>query len=230
MRCLYAMVFLTIAGAFFCGCKAAKEGRKTEETGGVSYHAGAEAPPAADSRPVVVAFGNSLTAGQGVDPKENYPAKLQRKIDTAGLHYRVLNEGISGETTAQGLSRLDSVRRLHPALVIVELGANDGLRGLPVEETGKNLEEIIRGLRKDGALVVLAGMQVPPNYGPAYTKSFSELFPALSKKYNLALIPFFLQGVGGRAELNQEDGIHPKAEGYAIVAENVWRVVFPLLK
>ncbi len=230
MRRSSLIAFLVMTGILLCGCKSVKNG---PGTGGAveTLPAPVSSNPAEhDPRPVVVAFGDSLTAGQGVDPAENYPSKLQRTIDAAGLHYRVLNEGVSGDTTAQGLNRLDAVLQLHPALVVVELGANDGLRGLPVEETRKNLDEIVRAIRKDGGQVVLAGMQVPPNYGPEYTKSFGGIFPALSKKYNLALIPFFLEGVGGRGELNQEDGIHPTAEGYTIVTENVWRVVSPLLK
>ncbi len=230
MRRSSSMAFLIMAGVLWCGCKAAKDRPRTGESVEIRPSGVSSNPVVHDSRPVVVAFGDSLTAGQGVDPAENYPARLQRKIDAAGLRYRVLNEGVSGDTTAQGLNRLGAVLQLHPALVIVELGANDGLRGLPVEETRKNLDEIVRAIRKDGGQVVLAGMQVPPNYGPEYTKSFGGIFPALSKKYNLALIPFFLEGVGGRGELNQEDGIHPTAEGYTIVTENVWRVVSPLLK
>ncbi|MBZ5653603.1 MAG: arylesterase, partial [Acidobacteriia bacterium] len=164
------------------------------------------------------------------DSSQNYPAKLQAKIDAAGYRYRVVNAGVSGDTSAQGLNRLDVVRDLHPAIVILEFGGNDGLRGLPLDETKRNLETIISELRKDGVTVVLAGMEMPPNYGIEYTRGFREIFPGLSRRYHVALIPFFLAGVGGLPDLNQEDGIHPTAKGYDVVVENVWKVLEPLLK
>jgi acyl-CoA thioesterase-1 len=192
-----------------------------------------EAPPASpperDLRPVIVAFGDSLTAGQGVDQSANYPAKLQAKIDAAGCSYKVVNAGISGETSSQGLDRVQSIAALHPAVVIVEFGANDGLRGIPVETTRRNCSAIVSRLQSVGAKVLVAGMEIPPNYGAQYTNSFRNIFPALAKEYHAPLIPFFLEGVGGRPELNQEDGIHPTAEGYDIVVENVWKVLRPLL-
>ncbi len=210
-----------------CGSKPRTEAPVDARRAG-SAAAGPEST--ADSRSVIVALGDSLTAGRGVDPDSNYPSLLQSKIDEAGYHYRVVNAGVSGDTSAQGLNRLEAVRRLHAAVVIVELGANDGLRGMPVSETRKNLEEIVATLKKDGAKVVLAGMEMPPNYGPVYTRQFRDMFPELAKEYGVGLIPFFLQGVGGRPELNQEDGIHPTAQGYTIVTENVWKVLEPLLK
>lgn len=184
----------------------------------------------ADDRPVIVALGDSLTAGLGVDPGQNYPARLQAKLDLAGYRYRVVNAGVSGDTSAQGLNRLPAIRSLHPALVIVELGANDGLRGIPATQTRDNLDEIIRTLRDDGVKVVLAGMEMPPNYGPDYTRQFRSVFRDLAKEYELPLIPFFLEGVGGIAELNQEDGIHPTAQGYVRVTENVWKILEPLVR
>ena len=187
------------------------------------------ASPDRDLRPVIVAFGDSLTSGRGVDPDANYPAKLQTKIDRAGYRYRVVNAGVSGEISSQGLDRVQSVVALHPAVAIVEFGANDGLRGIPVETTSRNLTAIIEHLQAAGAKVVLAGMKIPPNYGVQYTESFRGIFPRLAKAYHTSLIPFFLDGVGGRSELNQEDGIHPTAEGYNIVVENVWKVLQPLL-
>lgn len=183
-----------------------------------------------DERPVIVAFGNSLTAGSGVEPDKNYPSKLQARIDAAGYSYRVVNSGVSGDTSSQGLNRIQSVVVLRPSIVIVELGANDGLRGLPAEATRQNLAAIISRLQSAGATVILAGMQMPPNYGPQYTNAFRTLFKDLSKQYQALLIPFFLEGVGGHAELNQEDGIHPTAEGYDIVVQNVWKVLQPLLR
>jgi acyl-CoA thioesterase-1 len=190
------------------------------------------APPVSqerDDRPLIIAFGNSLTAGAGVDPAQNYPSKLQAKIDASGYRYRVLDAGISGETSSQGLSRVGALSALHPAIVIVELGANDGLRGLPAETTRRNLAAIIGRFQSAGAKVVLAGMEMPPNYGPQYTRAFRDIFPSLAKEYGVSLIPFFLEGVGGHPELNQDDGIHPTARGYDIVVENVWKALKPML-
>jgi len=185
--------------------------------------------PESDSRPVIVAFGDSLTAGAGVSADGNYPAKLQARIDAAGYRYRVINAGINGETSAQGLARTPSIAALRPAIVLVEFGANDGLRGMPAEATAQNLLDIVSVLQSTGAKVVLAGMQIPPNYGPQYTNAFRNIYPVVAKKQKAALIPFFLEGVGGRPALNQEDGIHPTSEGYDLVVENVWKTLQPLL-
>jgi acyl-CoA thioesterase-1 len=182
-----------------------------------------------DDRPVIVAFGDSLTAGRGVDTEQSYPSQLRRKLDREGYRYRVVNAGVSGDTSAQGLNRIASVRELRPRIVVVELGANDGLRGLPVEATRQNLDAIISQLTVDGAKVILAGMVLPPNYGISYTGAFSRIFPDLARLHKVALIPFFLQGVAGHPELNQEDGIHPTAQGYSIVVENVWAVLKPII-
>ncbi len=182
-----------------------------------------------DDRPLIVAFGDSLTAGQGVDPAQNYPSKLQAKIDASGYRYRVVNAGVSGETSSQGLNRVQAFGRLHPVIAIVELGANDGLRGLPVETTRANLAAIVSRFQSMGAKVILAGMEMPPNYGPQYTSSFRSIFASVAKEYHASLIPFFLKGVGGHPNLNQDDGIHPTAEGYDIVVENVWKVLRPML-
>jgi acyl-CoA thioesterase-1 len=190
----------------------------------------AEPAPGEDGRPVIVALGDSLTAGLGVNLEENYPSKLQKKLDRAGYRYRVVNAGVSGDTTAQGLNRLNLVRELRPEVAIVALGANDGLRGIPPESTRKNLEAIVSELQKDGTKVVLAGMLIPPNYGPEYTRAFRELFPELARTFRLPLIPFLLEGVAGNPNLNQADGIHPTAEGYDIISESVWKVLRPLLR
>ncbi len=182
-----------------------------------------------DSRPVIVALGDSLTAGHGVDEAQNYPSKLQKRLDAAGYKYRVVNAGISGDTSAQGLDRVGPVLAFHPAIVIVELGANDGLRGLPLEATRRNLAAVVSRSQAAGAKVILAGMEMPPNYGPQYTSAFRSVFKNLASEYHAALIPFFLEGVGGHPELNQDDGIHPTAQGYDVVVENVWKVLKPLL-
>jgi acyl-CoA thioesterase-1 len=183
-----------------------------------------------DGRPVIVALGDSLTAGLGVNLEESYPSKIQKKLEREGYRYRVVNAGVSGDTTAQGLNRLDLVRELRPEVVIVALGANDGLRGIPPENTRKNLEAIVSDLQKGATKVILAGMLIPPNYGPEYTRAFRELFPELAKTFRLPLIPFLLEGVAGNPNLNQADGIHPTAEGYDIVSENVWKVLRPVLR
>lgn len=210
-----------------CGLKSRDETNPAPKPAAVTSSA---EPNVADNRPVVAALGDSLTAGLGVDLRLNYPARLQARIDAAGYRYKVVNAGVSGDTSAQGLNRLSTVSRMHPAVVIVELGANDGLRGIPPAETRKNLEGIIRMMLGEGAKIILAGMEMPPNYGPQYTRQFHAIYPDLAKTYGLALIPFFLQGVGGIPELNQDDGIHPTAQGYAIIVENVWKALEPLLR
>lgn len=185
---------------------------------------------AVEAVPRIVAFGNSLTAGLGVSPDESYPAQLQRRLLEAGYHYEVINAGVSGETTAGGLRRLSWILKSRPWMVILELGANDGLRGKPLALMASNLTEIIEGLQQAGVEVILAGMQIPPNYGSAYTKGFASVFERLAQDHGVTLIPFFLEGVAARKELNQADGIHPTAEGYRIVAQTVFDVIEPLLK
>lgn len=184
---------------------------------------------AVDNRPRIVAFGDSLTAGLGVATEDTYPARLQRRLDEQGLRYRVINAGVSGDTTAGGLRRVEWVLKSHPDMVILELGGNDGLRGLNVQETKANLEQIIQRCQEASVTVVLAGMKLPPNYGADYTKAFEAIYPALAKRYRVPLIPFFLDGVAGSASLNQADGIHPTSEGYRIITEKVLEQITPLL-
>ena len=180
----------------------------------------------------IVFFGNSLTAGYGLDPREAFPALIQNKLDSLGLKYNVINAGLSGETTSGGDSRVDWVLNQKPDVFVLELGANDGLRGIPLEETRSNLQSIINKVRKKNPEVeiVLAGMQIPPNMGPEYTAEFRTIFPDLAKANNIALIPFLLDGVAGNPDLNQRDGIHPTVEGQIIVASNVWSVLGPLIE
>ena len=178
---------------------------------------------------MVLAFGDSLTSGHGVLPSDSYPAELQRLLNENGFKYRVVNQGISGDTTTGGLSRIDAAIAFKPKIVILELGANDGLRGLPVQETRRNLEQMIRKFQSSGATVVLAGMTLPLNYGPDYIGSFEDVFRDLARQYNAVLIPFFLEGVAARANLNLDDGIHPNAAGYKIIAETVLKTIEPLL-
>lgn len=181
-------------------------------------------------QPRIVAFGNSLTAGLGVGPAESYPAQLQQRLDDLGYRYRVVNAGVSGETTAGGVRHVAWVLKSRPAIVILELGANDGLRGLNPEQTQANLERIIQQFQQAGVTVVLAGMKLPPNYGTEYTRAFESIYPALAQRYHLELIPFFLDGVAGSTKLNQADGIHPTAEGYRIIVGKILETVQPFLK
>ncbi len=185
---------------------------------------------APDNRPVIVAFGDSLSAGFGADPGKSYPDFLQKELDRRGYRYRVINSGISGDTTTDGVERVNTVTALKPVIAILEFGGNDGLRGLPVSTTRANLEQMIVVLQKAGARVVLAGMTLPPNYGPDYIRSFEAVYKDLAKQYHLPLIPFLLRGVGGNGALMQRDGIHPTGNGNRIVAENVMRLLEPLLK
>jgi acyl-CoA thioesterase-1 len=183
----------------------------------------------ADHERVIVAFGDSLTAGLGVAEEEAYPAVLERKIHEAGFSYRVVNAGVSGETTAGGLRRVSWILQNRPEIVILELGANDGLRGLSLGESKKNLTGIIESLQREHIRIVLAGMRMPPNYGKEYTEAFEKIFPELAGRYHLTLIPFFLEGVAVRPDLNQADGIHPTALGYQKVVNNLWPKLEPLL-
>jgi acyl-CoA thioesterase I len=191
----------------------------------------APATQPADDRPVILAFGDSLTAGLGVPREENYPSRLQGELDQLGYRYQVINAGVSGDTSHEGLTRLEGwLRRTRPEIVILELGANDGLRGLPVPAMQANLAAMIEKIREAGATVVLAGMQIPPNYGPEYTDAFRKVFHDLAEQYGVLFIPFLLEGVGGSQELNQADGIHPTGAGYKVVVGNVMAVLAQALK
>jgi len=179
----------------------------------------------------ILFFGTSLTAGYGLDPTEAYPALIQNRIDSLKMPYKVINGGLSGETSAGGKGRIDWLLKQKIDVFVLELGANDGLRGLPVSQTIKNLQDIIDRVKAKypDAKMVLAGMQVPPNMGAKYASDFKNMFPDLAKKNQMALIPFLLDKVGGIPKLNQADGIHPTAEGDKILAENVWVVLKDLL-
>jgi acyl-CoA thioesterase I len=174
-------------------------------------------------------LGDSLTAGLGLPPQEAFPALLQRKIDADGLKFEVINAGVSGDTSAGGLRRLDWALDGDVQVLIVGLGANDGLRGLPVEEMRKNLSAIIERAQARHITVVLCGMEAPPNFGAPYTAAFRAAYKDLASKYDVAFVPFLLDGVAGLADLNQEDGIHPNARGAQRVADTVWSTLRPLL-
>ncbi|OUJ73618.1 arylesterase [Hymenobacter crusticola] len=192
----------------------------------------ASTPAKAASKPTVLFFGNSITAGLGVDPEQAFPALVGQKIDSAGLGYTIVNAGLSGETTAGGRSRVGWVLRKPVAVFVLELGGNDGLRGIPLSDTRRNLQAIIDTVRQlsPQAKIVLAGMQIPPNLGVDYAAQFKQLYGDLAQKNKLTLIPFLLENVGGIAKLNQRDGIHPTPEGHRLVARNVWTVLQPLLR
>ena len=194
------------------------------------------AAPAAASAPakerVLVVLGDSLSAGFGVDPNEAWPARIQEKIRDAGLPWKLVNAGVSGDTSAGGLRRLDWILRRPVDALLIELGGNDGLRGLPLEATRTNLQSVIERTRAKHpeARIVLAGMRMPENFGEAYTRTFEALYRDLAEKHRVALVPFLLDGVGGRPEFNLPDQIHPNAEGHRRVATNVWNVLRPLLE
>jgi len=187
------------------------------------------ATPALGVEHVIVALGDSLTAGLGVGADEEYPALLQARLRREGFEYRVVNAGVSGDTSAGGLRRIDWALRLSPAVVIVALGANYGLRGQPPETLRDNLTRIIERARAAGARVLLAGMRVPPNYGDDYARAFAGVYPAVAKATGVPLAPFLLDGVAGNPRLNQADGIHPTAEGQRRIAERLWPYLKPLL-
>jgi acyl-CoA thioesterase-1 len=179
----------------------------------------------------ILFLGNSLTSGYGLNTEEAFPAVIQAKIDSLGWNYEVINAGISGETTSAGRSRMTWMLKRAVDVLVIELGANDGMRGVPLEVTRQNLQAIVERARQayPDVQIVIAGILVPPNLGPEYTSEFREIFPKLARKNKVALIPFLLEGVGGIAELNLADGIHPTIEGHRIVAENVWNVLEPIL-
>ena len=180
------------------------------------------------ARPRIAVLGDSLTAGLGVAKAASYPSLLQERLDAAGLDFEIVNAGVSGDTSAGGLARLDWALDGDVRVLIVALGGNDGLRGLPAEELQRNLAQIIERAQARGITVILAGMEAPPNYGRDYIVSFHKVYPALAAQYRVALVPFLLQGVAGNETLNQRDGIHPTAAGARIVADNVWAVLKPI--
>lgn len=223
-----SLVAISLAGP---ACRSSEEPQR--ETAGnpgpMANPALAITSPTLDNRPAIVALGDSLTAGYGLSNDQSYTTLLQQKLDEKGYRYRVVNAGVSGDTSAGGARRIDWALRENPKIVILELGGNDALRGQPVAAMKKNLAQIIERAQGRGVTVVLAGMEAPQNLGEQYTKEFRQAFRDLANQYRLTFIPFVLDGVGGLAELNQPDGIHPNAEGEKIFTENVWRALEPLL-
>ena len=213
---------------FSCGNESKKAAKETSETAVETD----SVQQATSKSKTILCFGDSITAGYGLDDIDDaYPAVLQSKIDSLGLNYVVVNSGLSGETTSGGKGRIGWILNQDIDVFLLELGANDGLRGLPLTETRANLEAIIVSVKeqKPKTEIILAGMQLPPNMGQDYTTDFKTIFSDLAAKYDLAFVPFILKDVGGIAELNQSDGIHPTVEGHKIVANNVWNTLKPII-
>ena len=221
-----------ILGTALAGLAACGTGRSRDAVPAATDSTAAVAP--VDERPVVLCFGTSLTAGLGLAPDDAYPALLQRRVDSARLGFRVVNAGVSGETSAAGLRRIDWLlgQPQQVAVLLLELGANNALRGQDVGAAQRDLQEIIDRTRArfPRVRIVVAGMAAPPNLGARYTQEFRDLFVDLARANRAALIPFLLEGVAGRPELNQTDGIHPNAAGERIVADNIWTVLEPVLR
>ncbi len=240
-RSIYTLIVtVVVAGMFLLtGCKPQRHDLPTDNQNGgatpigsMELKADAIAPhsDADDGRPVIACFGDSLTAGLGVDVDSSYPADLQRELDKAGYRYRVVNMGISGDTTKDALARIDRVLAMKPAITVVEFGGNDGLRGVPVANSRQNLDDILGRLTQTGTRIALAGITLPPQYSAPYIKDFNETYSLLAKKYSAPLLPFVLQDVYGVPGSIQADGIHPTAQGCKQVAKNVMGLIQPLLK
>jgi acyl-CoA thioesterase-1 len=218
---------LVLAG---CSDRAAREPAAEPGTAPAAAAPGAASDPdRLPDRPRIVAYGDSLTAGLGLVEQEAYPAVLQRRIDEAGYEFEVVNAGLSGDTSAGAVRRLDWALDGDVRVLIVAFGGNDGLRGLPVAQMKENLKEIITRARERNIVVILAGMEAPPNFGQEYATAFRQAFRDVAREERVLFIPFLLNNVAGRSELNQPDGIHPNRRGAEVVAENVWTVLSPLL-
>lgn len=228
-----AVIGLFLAGIVAVGCGGDSEpvaSAPPASTGSGDAAARARAPEAlpADSRPRIIILGDSLTAGLGLDIEKSFPSLIQEQLTRGGYDYQVVNAGVSGDTSAGGLRRLDwAMADGDPRILVVALGGNDGLRGLPPEQLEQNLAAIIERAQKRDLRVILAGMEAPPNFGADYTARFRGVYPALAKRYNVALVPFLLDGVAGNAALNQADGIHPNERGAQLVADLVWKALEP---
>lgn len=223
-----SLFYVLFGFLFFISCGENKTDQEEKRTEEVVENVEAESR----DEGVILFFGNSLTAGMGLEPDDAFPALIQQKIDSLGLPYQVVNAGLSGETTAGGRNRIDWVLNQDVEVFVLELGANDGLRGVPVEETRRNLQAIINTVKENNpdTEIILAGMQIPPNLGREYSAEFRNIFPELAEENDIHLIPFLLEDVAGNPELNQGDGIHPTAEGQEILAENVWEVLEPVIR
>jgi acyl-CoA thioesterase-1 len=211
----FSFYLLFILAAWLTSCSASTEKKQAEEGNQIVD---------STANKTILFFGNSLTAGYGIDPEESFAGRIQTRLDSLKKEFRVINGGLSGETTAGGLSRLDWFLEEEPYLFVLELGGNDGLRGIALTETKKNLLAIVDKVQAKypNTKIILAGMQIPPNMGQEYTEEFKAIYPAVAKEKNIELIPFLLEGVAGNPDLNLPDGIHPTAEGHRIVMETLW--------
>jgi acyl-CoA thioesterase I len=233
-----SIAILAVLALSLLGCRADNTTKVAEQPDSGKSLPAAEAPlpapnpPATinDKRPLIVCFGDSLTAGLGTEPGKSYPDYLQADLDAKGYQYRVVNEGVSGNTTKDGVQRVDGIVAMKPAIVIVEFGGNDGLRGFRIEDSRTNLDQIVSALKGSRAQIVLAGITLPPNYGPDYIKQFNETYTLLAKKYDVPLFPFLLKNVYGVDGMMQADNTHATAEGNKIVAKNILPLLLPLLK
>ena len=211
----FSFYVVILLAAWLTSCSGSTEKKEAEE---------GKQEVDATPKKTILFFGNSLTAGYGIDPEESFAGRTQSRLDSLKKEYRVINGGLSGETTAGGLSRLDWFLEEEPYLFVLELGGNDGLRGIALTETKKNLLAIVDKVRTKypNTKIILAGMQIPPNMGQEYTEEFKAIYPAVAKEKNIELIPFLLEGVAGDPDLNLPDGIHPTAEGHRLVMETLW--------
>ena len=222
--------FLTTLTVVVAGCSESESPRSDADVRAATGAAVRPQPEPERSRARIVFLGDSLTAGLGLPREQSVPSLIQERLLTEGFRYEVVNAGVSGDTSAGGLSRLDWSIEGDVAVLVLELGANDGLRGLPVAQLKRNLTEIITRAKQRGIAVVLTGMEAPPNYGAAYTSEFRQAYRDLAEEHDVVFVPFFLDGVAGIASLNNADGIHPNAEGATIIAQRLWGVLEPLLE
>jgi acyl-CoA thioesterase-1 len=218
----FSFYLLFVLAAWITSCSASTEKKQAEEGNQVVD---------STANKTILFFGNSLTAGYGIDPEESFAGRIQTRLDSLKKEFRVINGGLSGETTAGGLSRLDWFLEEEPYLFVLELGGNDGLRGIALTETKKNLLAIVDKVQAKypNTKIILAGMQIPPNMGQEYTEEFKAIYPAVAKEKNIELIPFLLEGVAGNPDLNLPDGIHPTAEGHRLVMETLWPYISKVL-
>lgn len=223
----YPLLFLILLGCSGSTERDQPTGDRPEETTETTQSTDRE-----DGMRYIIFYGNSLTAGYGLEESKSFPSLIQQRIDSLGLSYKVVNAGLSGETTSGGKNRIDWVLRQPVDIFVLELGGNDVLRGLELSSTRSNLAAIIESVKEKNpdVRIIIAGMQAPPNMGSRYVAEFNGIYPALAEKYNAKLIPFLLEGVGGVDSLNLDDRIHPNEKGQKIVMENVWSVLGPMLK
>ncbi len=232
-----ANTLLLVAALVITGAGCSRSGTAEESAPAAAAPSPASAtPPAAPAAeppsattPRIVFLGDSLTAGLGLEPEQSIPSLIEARLKAEGYDYAVVNAGVSGDTSAGGLRRLDWSLEGRVDLLVIELGANDGLRGLPIAEMKRNLSQIIAVAKQRGIRVMLTGMEAPPNYGAAYTSEFRQVFPDLAKEHGVEFVPFFLEGVAGDPALNQRDGIHPNPEGARVVERLLWKAIAPLL-